>query len=131
MKHLKIYESFNSNIKVGNFVKITNISKLHRNNPPKYSNIIMFTVEKYYNELVNFLENNIGVVLNTSTYGNLDVTFQRVKIKYDISPTDNIRKFFQYDNNIFYIILDSDYIEEVAPDIKTLNTKITAKKYNL
>jgi hypothetical protein len=108
MKHLKIYEFFNTNeIEVNDYV-LLNVSEAFASgvSPNKY---------------IYFLENNIGQIVVVNKVN------KNVQIKYH-NIDFNIEQYFDKDG---MIIIHSNYIKYVGKTIEDVMMQYEADKFNL
>ena len=107
MKHIKIYENIDNDPKIGDYVICNeNLS--------------------YYDELVNFLSNNVGRIV-LKNYTIVNVCFDYL-VQYDYIPKE-LDIYFYNSSNLRPINIDD--IIKFSENKEDLEMYINAKKYNL
>lgn len=118
MKHLKIYEIYKSGI------TRRILDNIHKGDYVIMNHNSVFTtcISTYaIKELDEFLENNIGIVINVNKVNN------NISVKYHDVPF-TISGFF---HNLGYEIFEPYDIVEYASTIDELKMKLQTNKYNL
>jgi len=112
MKHLKTLETINDGPKIGDYIIVKSNSPIVKIN--------------------NFIENNIGQIINISHFENPNR--YNVSIKYNNVPS-NLLHFFNdttfKNKNCFFRNFFSSDIVEYAKTLNLLKIKMDANKYNI
>lgn len=109
MRFIRKFENFNNEIEVGDYVIIG--KKDYLNNAEDYE------------EFLNFLNNNYGIVTNIIYRSN------RIVVKYNNIP-DNIKKrWFSSNNNMRFF--DIDRVIAYGKTKEELDLKLSSEKYKI
>jgi hypothetical protein len=101
LKYIKLFDNKNPNLKIGNYV-LVNVN---------------------YPDLIYFINNNIGQIVEISGTHNDDLS---LRIKYNNIPND-IKIFFRYDTRWF----EPSEIIYIGKTIEDVELQIDTNKYNI
>jgi phenylalanyl-tRNA synthetase beta subunit len=118
MKYIKKYEDGEEiNPQIGDYVLIN--LKLH--------------FYEHKREVMNFINNTIGQIINVYHYNNHDVWDDEIRVKYDDVP-DTIKSYFsnKYDSPDYYSRqVSNKKIVEIGKTLEEVQFKISQNKFNL